>query len=108
MTINIVVKVDSEFLLPKLFSPSRRVIVLEIFLRNFIQNENVWINLSEIARSGKISTSTAKRIIEELIHKQLVLSRENMYQSPVKNPERQVQLMASSKISKELLFFIKN
>lgn len=70
-----------------------------------MQSENTWLNLSEIARLGKISTSTVKRIIEDLIRNEIVLLRENTYQSPVKNPERQVQLNSSSKLAKELLFF---
>ncbi len=98
-------KADSEFLLPKVFGTSRRIIILETLLKNFIRNENGWINFSEIARFGKISTSTAKRILDELIRNEIVLQRENTYQSPVKNPERQVQLNSSSRISKELIFF---
>ncbi len=93
------------FLLPKVFGSSRRIIILDILLKNYMQNENTWLNFSEIARYGKISTSTAKRIIEDLIRNDIVILRENTYQSPVKNPERQVQLNTSSKISKELLFF---
>ncbi len=98
-------KADTEFLLPKVFGSSRRIIILEILLKNYMRNENTWINFSEIARCGKLSTSTAKRIIEELIRDRIVLLRENTYQSPVKNPEKQVQLNSSSKISKELIFF---
>ena len=98
-------KADTELLLPKVFGSSRTIIILEILLKNYVQNENSWLNFSDIARHGKLSTSTSKRIIEDLIRKGIVLLRENTYQSPVKNPERQVQLNSSSKISKELLFF---
>ncbi len=98
-------KIERAFLLPRVFGSSRRIIILDILLKNYIQNQNAWLNLSEIARHGKVSVSTAKRIIEDLIRNDIVILRENTYQSPVKNPERQVQLNFSSKISKELIFF---
>ncbi len=98
-------KLERAFLLPRVFGSSRRIIILDILLKNFIQNQNTWLNLSDIARLGKISSSTAKRIIEDLIRDDFVILRENTYQSPVKNPERQVQLNSSSKISKELIVF---
>jgi len=98
-------RLQTIFILPKIFGNSRRIMILEILLKNYKYNENAWINFSEIARQGKISISTVKRIIESLIQNDLAKMRENTYQTPVKNPERQVKLNYSSKISRELIFF---
>jgi predicted transcriptional regulator len=97
--------ISRNFLLPFVFGTSRRIYVLEILLKNFSENENNWLNLSEIARIGEMSTSTAKKVIDELLQSDLITLRENTYQTPVKNPLKEVHLNSISKITKELIFF---
>jgi len=97
--------ISGNFLLPFVFGNSKRIVILEILLKNYAENENSWLNISEIARNGKISTSTSKKIVDELIQTDLISQRENTYQTPVKNPLKEVHLNSISKIAKELIFF---
>ena len=99
-------QINGEFILPLIFGSSKQIIILEIILRNYTQNQNGWLNLSEIARIGKISTSTAKKVIDILIRSEIMGLRENTYQTPVKNPLKEVHLNPNSKVGQGTDIFL--
>lgn len=98
-------KINEKYLLPQIFGSSKRIIILEILLQNYAQNQNLWLNVSRIAHLGKISTSTAKKIIDDLIQTEIVSRRENTYQTPVKNPLKEVHLNPISNIVRDLILY---
>ena len=64
-------KKKSNFRLTQIFGNSVRIKVLETLLENQLKKEISWLNISEIARNAEISTSSSKRIIDQLINEGL-------------------------------------
>jgi len=93
----------SKFLLTKIFGNSVRIKILEILLENGLKQEIEWLNISKIAKIAGISTSSSKRIIDQLIEDKLVDLRP--IQTHAKNPEKDIQLNLDNKVIKELIFF---
>ncbi len=93
----------SKFILAKILGNSVRIKILETLLENSLKKEIRWLNISKIAKIAGISTSSSKRIIDELIQEKLVDLKP--IQTHAKNPEKEIQLNLENRIIKELLFF---
>ena len=87
----------------KIFGDHVRIKILEILLENNLKKEIVWLNLSEIAKLAGISTSSSKRIVDQLVDEGLAELKP--IQTHAKNPEKEIRLNADHKIIKELIFF---
>ena len=95
----------SKFFLTRIFGESVRVKILEIMLENSLQKDIKWLNLSEIAKRCEISTSSSKRIVDNLVEEGLVDLKP--IQTHAKNPEKAIRLNIDNKIIKELVFFFR-
>ncbi len=95
----------SKFILIKLFGNTVRIKILEILLENGLKKDSVWLNISELAKIAGISTSSSKRIVDELITDKIVDLKP--IQTHAKNPEKEVQLNLDDKFVKELIFFFR-
>jgi len=93
----------SKFILSKLFGNTVRIKILEILLENSLKKDSDWLNISELAKIAGISTSSSKRIVDELIADSIVDLK--TIQTHAKNPEKEVQLNLDNKFVKELIFF---
>ncbi|MFX1395166.1 MAG: hypothetical protein ACFFAH_16605 [Promethearchaeota archaeon] len=93
------------FILARIFGKSVRVKILEILLENMLQKEMKWLNISEIAKLCGISTSSSKRIVDNLIEEGLV-DLKNI-QTHAKNPEKEIRLNLDNKLINELIFFFR-
>lgn len=92
-----------NFILSYVFGEGVRIKILEVLLKESLQNEIKWLNLSEIAEIARISTSSSKRIVDDLIKEKLVDLK--TIQTHAKNPEKEIRLNLDNKIVKELIFF---
>jgi len=95
--------IKSKYFLTKIFGNTVRIKILEILLENCLQKDPVWLNISEIAKMAKISTSSSKRIIDDLIKDKIVDLKS--IQTHAKNPEKEIQLNLDNKFVGELIFF---
>ena len=95
----------TNFILTRIFGKSVRVKILEILIENTLQKEIIWLNISEIAKLCGISTSSSKRIVDELIEEGLVDLKP--IQTHAKNPEKEIRLNLDSKLINELVFFFR-
>ena len=95
----------TDFILTRIFGKSVRVKILEILIENTLQKEIIWLNISEIAKLCGISTSSSKRIVDELIEEGLVDLKP--IQTHAKNPEKEIRLNLDSKLINELVFFFR-
>ncbi len=95
----------SSFILTKIFGKSVRVKILEILLENALQKEIKWLNISELAKIGNVSTSSSKRIVDKLIEEGLVDLKP--IQTHAKNPEKEIRLNLDNKLINELIFFFR-
>ncbi|MFX1394980.1 MAG: hypothetical protein ACFFAH_15610 [Promethearchaeota archaeon] len=93
------------FILARIFGKSVRVKILEILLENMLQKEMKWLNISEIAKLCGISTSSSKRIVDNLIEEGLVDLKD--IQTHAKNPEKEIRLNLDNKLINELIFFFR-
>ena len=93
------------FVLTKIFGKSVRVKILEILLENALQKEIKWLNISELAKIGSVSTSSSKRIVDKLIKEGLVDLKP--IQTHAKNPEKEIRLNLDNKLISELIFFFR-
>ena len=91
--------------LTKIFGKSVRVTILEILLENALQKEIKWLNISELAKIGSVSTSSSKRIVDKLIEEGLVDLKP--IQTHAKNPEKEIRLNLDNKLISELIFFFR-
>ena len=98
-------KKKTNFVLTSIFGNTVRIKILEILLENSLQKEINWLNISEIAKIAGISTSSSKRVIDELIEENLVDLKP--IQTHAKNPEKEIILNLDNKIIKELVFFFR-
>lgn len=94
-----------SFVLTKIFGKSVRVKILEILLENALQKEIKWLNISELAKIGSVSTSSSKRIVDKLIKEGLVDLKP--IQTHAKNPEKEIRLNLDNKLISELIFFFR-
>ena len=92
-----------QFKLTKILGDHVRIKILEILLENHLKKEVTWLNLSEIAKLAGISTSSSKRIVDQLVDEGLADLKP--IQTHAKNPEKEIRLSADNKIIKELIFF---
>ncbi|MHA1150011.1 MAG: hypothetical protein ACTSR8_17380 [Promethearchaeota archaeon] len=92
-----------HYLLTGLFGASVRIKILETLLENSLQRQIQWLNISEIAKLAGISTSSSKRVIDDLIEQELVDLKPIL--THAKNPEKQIMLNLDSPIIRELIFF---
>ena len=95
----------AKFNLTNIFGESVRVKILEIMLENSLQKEIKWLNISEIARFCEISTSSSKRVVDELIKQSLVDLKP--IETHAKNPEKAIRLNLDNKVIQELIFFFR-
>ena len=95
----------TDFILTRIFGKSVRVKILEILIENTLQKEIIWLNISELAKLCGISTSSSKRIVDELIEEGLVDLKP--IQTHAKNPEKEIRLNLDSKLINELVFFFR-
>ena len=79
--------------------------ILEILLENALQKEIKWLNISELAKIGSVSTSSSKRIVDKLIKEGLVDLKP--IQTHAKNPEKEIRLNLDKKLINELIFFFR-
>ena len=92
-----------KYLLTNIFGNTVRVKILEILLENSFQDDIVWLNISRIAKIAKISTSSSKRIVDELIDQELVDLK--TIQTHAQNKQKEIRLNFDNKAVKELIFF---
>ena len=95
----------AKFILTNIFGENVRVKILEIMLENSLQKEIKWLNISEIARFCEISTSSSKRVVDELIKQCLVDLKP--IETHAQNPEKAIRLNLDNKIIQELIFFFR-
>jgi len=95
----------NKFILASIFGDSVRIKILEILLDNALQKEIKGLNISEIAKLTGISTSSSKRIIDNLIEEKIVELNPLYIQTHVKNPEKEIKLNVNNKMINELIFF---
>mgnify|MGYP006296856797 CR=1 FL=1 len=103
MIVSLTMATKKRFLLEKIFGDTVRIKVLEILLESGLSEEIQWLNISEIARIAGISTSSSKRIVDDLI--QEGLADLHQIETHAQNPEKQVRLNTDLKIMRELSFF---
>ena len=95
--------VKSKFILSELFGNTVRIKLLEILLENSLKKDSVWLNISELAKIAGISTSSSKRIVDELIRDKIVDLK--TIQTHAQNPEKEIQLNLDNNFVRELIFF---
>jgi len=92
-----------QFILPDIFGDTVRVKILEVLLEVSLKKAPVWLNISQLAKHAQISTSSSKRIVDELIESNLVTLKP--IETHAKHPEKEIILNLDDKRIKELLFF---
>lgn len=92
-----------KFILTELFGNTVRIKLLEILLENSLKKDSIWLNISELAKIADISTSSSKRIVDELLDDLIVDLKP--IQTHAKHPEKEIQLNMENKFVKELIFF---
>ena len=93
--------------LKEIFGSSVIVGVFDILCYNYLQESKsekpIWFNLSELAKSAKISKSSVKRTIDILLVKDFIL--EKKIETHAKNPPRNIRLNENNPVIQELIFF---
>ena len=92
-----------KFILTEIFGDSVRVKILELLLENILQKEIKWEYISKIAKEAGISTSSSKRIIDDLIQEKIVDVLP--IETHAKNPKKNIRLNLDNKFVNELAFF---
>ena len=91
----------------EIFGDSVQVRVLDRLCASLIKevsdSKPQWMNLSQIALKSEVAKSSVKRVVDELLKKQLVI--EQPIQTHAQNPPRNIRLNDSNPIIGELLFF---
>jgi hypothetical protein len=95
--------VKIKYILTKVFGNTVRIKILEILLETSLEKEMKWLNISELAKIAGISTSSSKRIVDELIIENI--AEKKPIQTHAKNPEKEIHLNLDNKIVNELIFF---
>lgn len=93
----------TKYILTKVFGDTVRIKILEILLESSMEEEIKWLNISEIAKIAGISTSSSKRIVDELIDENI--AEKKPIQTHARNPEKEIHLNLDNKIVNELIFF---
>lgn len=96
-----------RFFLPQLFGSSVQVKIIEILLKNYIEErkseEINWENFSDIARLAGVAKSSSKRILDDLIRKGFV--EEKKVSTHAQNPPRLIRLNLAHPAIGDLVFF---
>ena len=99
----------SPFYLTSLFGESVQIKIVEILLKNAIEEQKgekiLWKNFSRVAKQAGVAKSSGKRILDSLIQKEFV--EEKIYETHAQNPPRKVRLKIDNPAVAELLFFFK-
>ncbi|UYP46350.1 hypothetical protein NEF87_002635 [Candidatus Lokiarchaeum ossiferum] len=99
----------SSFYLTKLFGSSVNIKILEILLRNAleeqIEGKTLWRNFSNIASQAKVAKSSGKRILDQLLQNDFV--EEKIIETHAQSPPRMVRLNSEHPAVVELIFFFK-
>ena len=95
----------ARFCLSPLLGDTVNTKILEVFLQKLLEeSENlIWLNISELAKHAKISKSSSKRVVEELLSQDFV--EEKHVETHAQNPPRYFRLNSSNSVVVELLFF---
>jgi len=93
----------TKYILTGIFGNTVRIKILEVLLETNLEKEMTWLNISEIAKIAGISTSSSKRIVDQLIQENLV--EKKPIQTHAQNPEKEIHLNLDNKIVRELIFF---
>jgi len=96
-------KTKNQFKLTQIFGDTVRIKVMEILLENYLKDQIAWLNISKIAKKAEISTSSSKRIVDQLIKETII--HLNPIETHAKNPEKEIRLNIDNKVVQELLFF---
>ena len=98
-----------RFILPQVFGDTVQIKVMEILLRNLIEEQKqahpIWLNFSDIAEIGHIAKSSSKRILEQLLKQGYI--EEKQIETHAQNPPRMIHLVSNHPVMVELLFFFK-
>ena len=98
-----------NFYLTRIFGNSVNVKIIEILLKNAIEEQKsgktLWYNFSHIAEQAKVSKSSGKRILDDLIENGFV--EEKKIETHAQFPPRLVRLQTYHPAINELLFFYK-
>ncbi|MHA1719969.1 MAG: hypothetical protein ACTSWX_00470 [Promethearchaeota archaeon] len=98
-----------HYYLTKIFGNSVNIKIIEILLNNAIAEQKsgriLWYNFSNIADQAKVSKSSGKRILDDLIEKGFV--EEKKIETHAQFPPRLVRLQIYHPAINELLFFYK-
>ncbi len=99
----------SSFYLTKLLGTSVQIKIIEILLRNTleeqIEGKILWKNFSTIASQAQVAKSSGKRILDLLIQQGYV--EEKRIETHAQTPPRMVRLNANHPAITELIFFFK-
>ncbi|MHA1733670.1 MAG: hypothetical protein ACTSU5_17105 [Promethearchaeota archaeon] len=99
----------TRLVLSRIFGSSRRILVLEALLQKYLEGAdhggNLWTHGAEVSKVAGISTSTTKRILDEMSTEGWVEKKPDDYQTPVKNPVIKLRLDDRKPAIKELVFF---
>ncbi len=93
----------TKYILTKVFGDTVRIKILEILLELSLEKEIKWLNISEIAKIAGISTSSSKRIVDQLLNENIV--EKKPIQTHAQYPEKEISLNFDNKIVNELIFF---
>lgn len=98
-----------RFILSSLFGPAVQVKILEILLKQAIEEQKegkiLWQNFSDIAKEAKVAKSSGKRILDQL--KAAGFIEEKVVQTHAQNPPRMIRIRMEHPAIAELLFFYK-
>ncbi len=102
-------KNSKGYYLTRLFGNSVNIKIIEILLNNAIAEQKsgktLWYNFSHIAEQAKVSKSSGKRILDDLIENGFV--EEKKIETHAQFPPRLVRLQIYHPAINELLFFYK-
>ena len=102
-------KKSKNYYLTRIFGNSVNVKIIEILLKNAIAEQKsgkiLWYNYSNIADQAKVSKSSGKRILDDLIEQGFV--EEKKIETHAQFPPRLVRLKMYHPAINELLFFYK-
>lgn len=97
---------DYNFIFPNLFGNTPRVKILEFFIATSNNNNNPWSYISQISRLIKLSKSSVKNAIENLLQSKILI--EKKIETHAKNPQRNLRLNKDNNEIKELIRFYKS
>lgn len=99
----------SSFYLTQLFGASVNIKILEILLRNALEEQLngkiLWKNFSNIASQAKVAKSSGKRILDQLLQNDYL--EEKKIETHAQSPPRMVRLNSDHPAIAELIFFFK-